>query len=212
MNYTGVGKGPAPFDGPQEIGFITDRGSKFTSISSTSAAVKVAKKVCEAQYYMKTSGTAPNAPIQVGPLGEGESTVGLAGGISIKVTQITEDVGTCTAGAAGSTCQVTGLDALTATPSVTSTVIPTDLDTAANKLVVLDRDADTTATLIVVGGNQVNTVADEIIRSSAIDLRTTPVVVRAIGTNRILVAGFTAQDTVSAGDQFIQALIQARAQ
>ncbi|MDD5317228.1 MAG: S-layer protein [Candidatus ainarchaeum sp.] len=212
MNYTGVGKGPAPYDGPQTVGFITDRGSKFTSISSSNAAMKVAKKVCEAQYYMKTSGTAPNAPVQIGPLGEGESTVGLAGGISIKVTQITEDVGTCTAGAGSATCQVTGLDALTATPSVTDTVIPTNLDTATNKLVVLDTNADQTATLIVVGGNTVNTVASEIIRSSAIDLTSTPVVVRAIGTNRILVAGYTPQDTVTAGDQFIQALIAARAQ
>ena len=210
MNYTGVGVGPGQFDGPQTVGFITDRGSKFTSIGQTTATFKEAKKVCEAQYFMKTSGTTPNEPIQVGPLGEGESTVGLAGGITIKVTQITEDVGTCTAVAGGATCQVTGLDQLTATPSVTSTVIPTDLDTATNKLVVLDRNADRAATLIVVGGNLVNTVADEIIRSSNIDLRTDTVVVRAIGTNRILVAGYTAQDTVTAGDQFIQALIAAK--
>jgi len=210
MNYTGVGIGPAPQEGPQTVGFITDRGTKFTSISTTSAAFKVAKKVCEAQYFMKTSGTAPNEPIQVGPLGEGESTVGLAGGIVIKVTQITEDVGTCTAVAGGAQCTVTGLDQLTAAPSVTSTVIPTDLDTATNKLVVLDSNADRGATLIVVGGNTVNTIADEIIRSSNIDLRTDTVVVRAIGTNRILVAGYSAQDTVTAGDQFIQALIAAK--
>jgi len=210
MNYTGVGIGPGQFDGAQTVNFITDRGSKFTSISSQSAAFKVAKKVCEAQYFMKASGTTPNEPVQVGPLGEGESTVGLAGGITIKVTQITEDVGTCTAVAGGATCEVTGLDQLTATPSVTSTVIPTDLDTATNKLVVLDRDADRAATLIVVGGNLVNTVADEIIRSSNIDLRTETVVVRAIGTNRILVAGYSPQDTVTAGNQFIQALIAAK--
>jgi hypothetical protein len=210
MNYTGVGVGPAQYNGAQEVGFITDRGSIFTSIATTSAALKEAKKVCEAQYFMKTSGTSPSAPIQIGPLAEGESSVGLAGGIVIKVTQISEDVGTCTAGAGGATCSVTGLDTLTATPSVTSTVIPTDLDTGTNKLVVLDTDADRTATLIVVGGNAVNTVADEIIRSSNINLQTDTVVVRAIGTNRILVAGYSPQDTVTAGDQFIQALIAAK--
>ena len=210
INYTGVGIGPAPFEGPQTVGFITDRGSKFTSIATTSAAFKVAKKVCEGQYFVKTSGTSPSEPIAVGPLAEGESTVGLAGGIVIKVTQISEDVGTCTAAAGGATCTVTGLDTLTATPSVTSTGIATDIDTATNKLVVLDSAADRAATLIVVGGNTVNTVADEIIRSSNIDLRTDTVVVRAIGTNRILVAGYSAQDTMTAGDQFVQALIAAK--
>jgi len=210
MNYTGVGIGPAPFDGPQGVGFITDRGTVFTSIAQSSAAFKIAKKVCEAQYFMKSSGSSPNAPTQIGPLSEGQSTTGLAGGIVITVTQIAQDVGTCTAAAGSAQCQVSGLDALTATPSVTSTVIPTDLDTSANKLVVLDRDADMAATLIVVGGNTVNTVADDIIRTGTINLQTDQVVVRAIGTNRILVAGYTAQDTVTAGDQFIQALIAAK--
>ena len=211
MNYTDVGVGPTSNTGAQTTGFITARGSKFTSIASSSASFKVAKKVCEGQYFMKTSGTSPSAPVAVGPLAEGETTVGLAGGVTIKVTQISEDVGTCTAAAGSATCSVTGLDSLTATPSVTSTVIPTDLDTATNKLVILDRDATTaTANLIVVGGNLVNTVASEIITSSAIDLGTNPVVVRAIGTNRILVAGATAADTVAAGDLFIQALITAK--
>ena len=210
INYTGTGNGPQSLSDAQDIGFITERGTKFTGITTTSAQFKVAKKVCETQWFMKTSGTAPNEPIQVGPLAEGESTVGLPGGIVIKVTQITEDVGTCTAAAGGAQCVVTGLDSLSATPSVTSTVIPTDLDTATNKLVVTDRAADRAATLIVVGGNTVNTIADEIIRSSNIDLRTDTVVVRAIGTNRILVAGYSAQDTVTAGDQFIQALIAAK--
>jgi len=210
MNYTGTGTGPRSYDGEQAVGFITERGSKFASIGTTSASMKMAKKVCEGVYYMKTTGTSPNEPVTVGPLGEGESTTGLAGGIVIKVNEITEDVGTCTAEAGAATCTVTGLDALTATPSVTSTVIPTDLDTSANKLVVLDKNADKTATLIVVGGNTVNTIADEIVQSSNIDLMTDTVVVRAIGTNRILVAGYTAQDTMTAGDQFIQALIAAK--
>ena len=218
MNYTGVGIGPAPYEGPQTVGFITDRGSKFTSVAQTSAAFKIAKKVCEAVYYVKTSGTSPSEPIQVGPLGEGESTVGLSGGISIKVTQISEDVGTCTAATGSATCTVTGLETVgTSINGLGDPVsgayyakVPTGLDTKTSPIIVLDTNADRNTNLVVVGGNTVNTVADEIIRSSSIDLRTETVVMRAIGTNRILVAGYSPQDTATAGDQFIQALIAAR--
>ena len=36
--YTGTGSGPVSYDGPQEIGFITEKGTKFASITANSAS------------------------------------------------------------------------------------------------------------------------------------------------------------------------------
>lgn len=62
MNYTGTATGPAPQSGQKNTGFITDRGTRFTAILPQFASVKAAKKVCEVQYLMKSSGSAPPTP------------------------------------------------------------------------------------------------------------------------------------------------------
>ena len=189
-----------------EEGYITERGSQFADVSTQSAAWKRARRLGEMKFFVKTTGTTPTTGTLVGPLGEGE-TANVGGGVSVKVMNITETVGACTSGGAGA-CLVTGTDQLTATPSVTTAIVPTPLNTATAKLVVLDKDADTAATLIVVGGNLVNTVADEVVKAGGIDLATEGVVVRAVGTKRILVAGYTGDQTTAAADQFIAELLK----
>lgn len=42
MYYTGTGMGPVSYDGPQSVGFITERGTRFASMSTTSASFTVA--------------------------------------------------------------------------------------------------------------------------------------------------------------------------
>jgi len=189
-----------------EPGYISERGTQFVDMSTYGVSFKRARRLGELKFFAKTKGTETTTGTVVGPLGEGESA-NVGGGVTVKVREITETVGTCTAG--GAQCTVTGAEGLSATPSVTKADVRVPLNPATNKLVVLDKDADTSATLIVVGGNLVNTVADQVIRGAAIDLSKDRVVVKAVGTTRILVAGYTAADTLTAADQFINELIAA---
>jgi hypothetical protein len=84
------------------------------------------------------------------------------------------------------------------------------LNTAAVPLAVLDSNANPASTLIVVGSKYVNSVAAQIFaQNPSLDssFGPTSVVVSPFGTSRILVAGYTANQTVQAGNQFIQALL-----
>jgi len=190
-----------------EPGYYSERGSQFVGISPYGVSINRAKRLGELKFYVKSKGTNTTTGTTVGPLGEGESA-NVGGGVTIKVDSITETVGTCTAGP-NAQCTVTGKEGLTATPSVAKAGVRVALNPSAQKLVVLDKDADKSATLIVVGGNLVNTVAAEVMQTTTINLATDKVVVRAVGTNRILVAGYTGADTLTAADQFIAALIAA---
>jgi hypothetical protein len=194
-------------------GFISARGSVFSSVDSGSGGslvMKTAKKVAEAQYYLKTVGSTPNAPVEV-TLGEGESAT-LSGGVVIKVASITEDVGACTASAGSSTCTVdqSGVSAVLSTggASVTASV-PYTLATNSQPLVVLDSDAST-GTVISVGGPDVNTVTKSILAGSdtSITASSAPTV-KVVGDNKIVVAGGQWADTVRAGNDFIAGLKKA---
>jgi hypothetical protein len=73
-----------------------------------------------------------------------------------------------------------------------------------SNLVVLDSAATglDTGTVVTVGGDVVNTVTASTIAGQGVDFAAQPVVVRAIG-NKIVVAGLTSQDTLSAAQQFV---------
>ncbi|MCX6776585.1 MAG: hypothetical protein NTY73_01270, partial [Candidatus Micrarchaeota archaeon] len=210
--YTGV---PTPYvdslmaigTTTAEEGYYSERGSQFSGVDTFAASLSRARRLGEMKFFVKSEGANTTSATTVGPLGENESA-NVGGGVTVKVNSITETVGTCTAGP-NALCTVTGADGLTATPSVTAANVRVALNPASQKLVVLDKDADKSATLIVVGGNLVNTVAAEVMQTTSINLATDKVVVQPIGTNRILVAGYTAADTQTAADQFIQALIAA---
>jgi hypothetical protein len=213
MRYVGVTgtsyTGFTPLTGNQEPGYYTERGSQFVDMSTSGVSVQRALRLGELKFYVKSTGTTPVEGTTVGPLGEGESA-NVGGGVTVKVLNITETVGTCTAGGAGGSCQVTGKDQLTATPSVSTAIVSTPLNTKTAPIVVLDKDADQASTLIVVGGNLVNTVAADVMQSANIDLTTEGgFVAKAVGTQRILVAGITADQTKQAGDKFIQDLLTA---
>jgi hypothetical protein len=112
-------------------------------------------------------------------------------------------------------CVVNGISNLSATPSVTQAITPVKLNTAATPLAVLDTNANQASTLIVIGSKYVNSIAAQIFAQNP-SLNSTfgpgSVIVQAFGTNRILVAGYTANETVQAGNEFIQDLLTAAGQ
>jgi hypothetical protein len=77
----------------------------------------------------------------------------------------------------------------------------------AENLVVLDSAAGSVGTRIVVGGPAVNTVAADVFSTAGLDALspTNSKVVKATDTKTIIVAGYTADDTVSAVDDFLKA-------
>ncbi|MEM3400039.1 MAG: S-layer protein [Candidatus Micrarchaeia archaeon] len=191
-------------------GHISERGSVFVAVDTDSASFKMAKKVAEAQYYVKSTGQAVGESVII-TLAEGETSSTLSGGVVIQAVQISETVGACTATGGQATCSV-DMSPVSAVPSVTKATVITPLNTKTDPLVLLDSQAlGTTATIIAVGGPEVNEVTKQAIAamSTPIDFNTERVVVRETG-NKIIVAGLTAQDTITAANQFIEALAAAR--
>ena len=191
-------------------GFVTERGSKVASISPSTDVVNYAKTVDTLQFVVSPAGTLVNsttASKTVGPVGVGQSVPGFA---NLTVSAVNA---TCSGGSAtSSACTVTGLANVSATPSVSHAVVPVSLNTATTPLVVLDSNANSASTLVVVGSKYVNSVAAQIFaQQPALNSRFGPssVVVQQYGNNRILVAGYTANQTVQAGNQFINDLLQA---
>jgi len=181
--------------------FITERGSQFIAIDKNTATFKIAKKVAEAQYYIKTTGAAAGATTTVGPLAEGE-TASLTGGITIKVNSITETVGACTAAGANCSVDQSGLSAVLSTggSSVQAvTIFPVELP-----LVVSDA-TPAAGRVISVGGPDVNEVTKAALAGSAVQFTAGTRITQVYG-NTIVVAGTTGADTTAAADEFIRAL------
>ena len=187
-------------------GFVTERGSVVQTISPTSVTVNFAKSVGMLQFIASASNaTVANTTTHVvGPIKIGQSVPGLA---NVTVENVTAS---CAVSASAGNCTVSGVSNLTATPSVTQAVTPVKLNTATTPLAVLDSNANNASTLIVVGSKYVNSVAAQVFaQNPSLNSSFGPgsVVVQAFGGSRILVAGYTANQTVQAGNQFIQDLL-----
>jgi len=187
-------------------GFVTERGSKVATISPTSVTINYAKTVDMLQFVVSPTSTVINSTSttqSVGPVGVGQAVPGFS---NLTVSQVN-----ATCAFSSTSCSVTGLSNITGSASVTQAVVPVQLNTATTPLVVLDSNANSAATLIVVGSKYVNSVAGQIFaQNPSLNSSFSPssVVVQAYGTNRILVAGYTANQTVQAGNQFITDLLQ----
>ncbi|MDE1855902.1 MAG: S-layer protein, partial [Candidatus Micrarchaeota archaeon] len=184
------------------VGFRTERGDELAALSTTSATYDIARSVDTLQFVVgPQSSTVSSTTTNYGPYKVGQST---------NLANVTIASVNATCSFSSTSCKVTGLSNLTATPSATSAVTSVALNTATTPLAVLDSNANAASTLIVVGSKFVNSVAGQIFtQNPSLDssFGSGSVIVQAFGTNRILVAGYTANQTVTAGNQFIQALL-----
>lgn len=195
--------GPVTYtNSAQKQGFITDRGSVITGISSTSISINYANQLAGVLYTLTPSGvnasTSNTANYTLLP----GQTQSLGDGYSISLVSVGSGTSTTTGGNA----TVTGISGLTTTPATAETVVP--LNTASTPLVEFDSQASTTQPLIVVGGPMVNTIAASLASQGSVSLNAPgDAVVQQIG-NDILVAGYTAADTQNAANALINWLAQ----
>lgn len=191
-------------------GFRTERGSKVAQISATQDTFDLAKAVDQLQFVVGPGSAASNSISQVtdyGPYSVGQQT-------NLPNVTIAKVNASCSF--TTTNCSISGVSNLTATPSVKQAVVSSHLNTATTPLAVLDSNANNASTLIVVGSAYVNSVAQQIFSGNA-QFATSfdnggasgpnAVTVQAFGNNRILVAGYTANQTVTAGNQFINDLL-----
>ncbi len=188
-------------------GFRTERGGDLGAVSTTSITYYEPRSVDGLQFVVGPGNTTSSTSTkEYGPYGVGQST-------NIANVTIAAVNAICTFST--TSCTVTGLNNLTATPSVSQAVVATKLDTATAPLAVLDSQAGNTSALIVVGSKYVNSVAAQIFsQNPTLDssFGSSSVTVQAFGTNRILVAGYTANQTVQAGNLFIEDLLGSASQ
>jgi S-layer protein (TIGR01564 family) len=107
---------------------------------------------------------------------------------------------------------VTGIGNLTATPSVSTATEPVLLNNLnTNPLVVLDSNPalNPASSLILIGSGYVNTFSQQLQTQYNISMTPTTQLVNAYGTNRILIAGYYANQTTAAANQFIEQLYAA---
>lgn len=186
-------------------GFISERGSQVSQITPTTLTFNLAEHVDTLQLVVGAMNVTPSGGKKVvGPYGIGQSITGLP---NVTIANVTA---TCTVTGGVSGCTVSGLSNLTATASVTNATTPVVLNTATTPLAVLDSNANQASTLVVIGSKFVNSVAAQIFsQNPSLDssFNAGSVVLQAFGSNRILVAGYYANQTVQAGNQFIQALL-----
>ncbi|MEM4555074.1 MAG: S-layer protein [Candidatus Anstonellaceae archaeon] len=181
---------------------VTERGSQVTSVSTSSASFKAAKKVGMPTFQFAFADVAAASSANEYTMKVGDSQV--FGGVTVKVKAIDATCGGSFVAPGGQpTCSVdtSGLSAVIK-PDNTPSVEVSQPVKLSSKLVVLDSEASAVGPVITVGGPEVNTVTRAALEASDVDFNTTPVVVKEIG-NKIVVAGKTAQDTLAAADQFL---------
>ncbi len=197
-------------------GFRTERGSKVGSYSGSPAGTALNLQIAKA---------VDNLVFVVSPVSSSSNTISTTSlygpytvGQQTNLANVTIGKVNATCSFTTTNCSISGVNNLTATPSVKTAVEWPNgkpLNTATTPLAVLDANATNSSTLIVVGSAYVNSVAGQIFANNpqfASSFDTGPsgpnsVTVQAFGNNRILVAGYTAQQTVQAGNQFINQLL-----
>jgi hypothetical protein len=168
--------------------------------------INYAKAVDNLVFAVSPSTSTPSVSTQrqYGPFAIGQA-VNIPGVTNVTVSKVTA---TATLGAnAGYT--VTGYQNLTATPSVSSALVPVLLkNLTTTPLVVLDSQANPSSSLILIGSGYVNSLSQQLQASQNITVTPTTQIVQAYG-NKILVAGYTAAQTTAAANQFISDLYAA---
>jgi hypothetical protein len=184
-----------------QAGFRTERGSKVVSITPGTVTFNLAKAQDWLQFQVSPFNTTVSSTKSFklyGPYGVGQATN--LPNVSIGSVNATIKVGKAN-------FTVSGISNLTATPSVSSATQPVLLkNLTTTPLVVLDSQANSGSNLILVGSGFVNTLSQQL--QSAYNISVTPStqIAQAYGANRVLVAGYYANQTQAAGNSFIQQL------
>ncbi len=196
---------------PVEQGFITERGSKIVSITPSELSFDLAKGVDEMNFAVATAATATNTitgfklcPAAGLPgigVGQSLSTCGIQNATIAKVT-----ANVTVAKSANYT--ITGIGNIKATPSVTTATEPVLLNNiTTNPLVVLDSaTVNPNSNLILIGSGYVNSLSKVLQTQQNITLTPTSAPIMQAYGNKILIAGYYANQTTAAANSFIQKL------
>ena len=195
-------------------GFRTERGSKVASISPSSVTVDLAKSVDTLQFITGASTSAVTHGYTIYPTTGPGYGIGQATNIpNVSIYKVTG-----TPVLSGATYTVTGINSLTATPSVTSATQPVLLTSlTTTPLAVLDNGTNSASNLILIGSGYVNSLSGQLEKEYNITVSPSMggsgagYIVQAYGANRIYVAGYSAAGTTAAGNKLIQCLYQAAA-
>ncbi len=198
-----------PLTTSTNAGFRTERGSKIASITPTALTVDFAKSVDTLEFAasVASSNTTVGKTFKLyGPYGIGQATN--IANVSIG------NVNATIALSGTSTYNITGISNIVATPSITSADTPVLLSNlATSPLVVLANSSavNSGSSLILIGSAYVNALSQQLQNAYNITINSpsSAVIAQAYGTNRILVAGYTANQTTTASNNFIQALYAA---
>jgi hypothetical protein len=192
-----------------EEGYITERGSKFESMSTSSVSFSMANDLAHAQWYLASVAASAEAGTTVWTGGEGDSTT--VSGVTVKIKEITETA-TCAGGAGGAPAcapDMTGVSAVIMPNNAATATSMTPYDFSKySPLVMLDKDAVGVSTVISVGGDAVNEVTKSILAGTPVDWDAQPKMVKeVVKGSKIVVAGKTAQDTTDAANDFVGQLV-----
>lgn len=185
---------------------VSERGTKTESVGTSDATFKVAKKVGMAAFEFAAADTAAAASANTYEMKVGDSQV--FGGVTVKVKSIDATSGSCSVLGPGGTpaCSVDSASlsaVISGDGDLKGTVTASVPYPLSAKLVGLDTDGAGTGVSILVGGPMVNTMTEEALKDTTVDLKTDGRVVKVIGDSKIVVAGYTAADTMAAADDFI---------
>ncbi len=184
-------------------GFRSEGGSKVTSITPGSVTISFAKAVDELQFAV---GPANATTITHNFKLWGPYSVGQATNLpNVSIGSVTANV---TVGGSTGGATVTGISQIQAVPSVSQADQPVLLNGlgGTSPLVVLDSQANPQSNLILIGSGFVNTLSEQLQSSYNISMTPSTQIMQAYGTNRILIAGYTKNQTQAAADSFIQQL------
>ena len=194
------------------VGFVSSRGSILDTYDDENVELKVAKRVAHAQFLLAPSvADASSTATQVwtGAVGD-ETTISGTGGVKVKVADITYTPGSVSAGpGATPSVDMSGVSAVIL-PDGTETVEsvePFGYDNFPSALVVLDKDVSSDS-VVTVGGPAVNTKTAELLQGAdaPLDENNKVLVWEASEGKAVVVAGWNAEDTLSAAREFIAAL------
>ena len=184
-------------------GFYSEKGSEVASISPGSVTINFAKGVDMLNFVVSPYNvTAVSKHFKtVGPVGIGQPVPNVQ---NVTVANVTANISV--SDVSGAT--VTGISNLTAIPSVSNATTPVLLkNLTTSPLVVLNSTANPSSNLILIGSGFVNGLSAQVQAANNVTFTPTSApVLQAFGSNRVLIAGYYANQTTAEANKFIQDL------